>query len=216
MKLLVFFDLDSTLVKIEGLDWLAEYKGKDGEIKRLTKNAMEGLLPFKQALLKKLEIIKPTKTDFKILSQAYIKNLIPEAKETVQTLLNRNVGVFIITGSFIEAVEPLAKLLNIKKENIFTNKIFWDKNGNYAGIDLNNPLSSNGGKPKIVKKILKNFNPKPYSIFVGDSITDLETKKVVDVFVGVGGVVTRKKVKENADVFIYDLKEVLKVCGIMD
>ena len=38
--------------------------------------------------------------------------------------------------------------------------------------------------------------------FVGDSVTDLATQPVVTTFIGFGGVVTRKKVKEEAEFFI--------------
>ena len=39
-------------------------------------------------------------------------------------------------------------------------------------------------------------------LFVGDGITDLEAKDVVDLFVGFGGVARRKAVQENADAYI--------------
>ena len=211
MKLFVFFDLDSTLCRIEGLDYLARLKGKDGEVKELTKSAMGGSLPFRKALLKKLEIVKPSKSDLLALSKAYIKNLSPRAKETINKLQKMKAEIFIITGSFETAVFPLAKFLKIKKQNVFANRIFFDEKGNYAGVDLENPLSRNGGKPEIVKKILSKENPKPFSIFVGDSITDLETKDVVDLFVGYGGVVERKRVKKEAEVYVKNFEEIFKI-----
>ncbi len=207
-KLFVFFDLDSTLVKIEGLDWLAQYKGKDGKVKELTNKAMGGSFPFRKALLSKLEIIKPTKKEFEILSQAYLENITEGAKETIKRLKQKGAEVFIVTGSFYSAVYPLAGFLGIKKENVYANRIYFDEKGNYKGIDLNNPLSANGGKPKIVKKLLEKENPKPFSVFIGDSTTDLETKEVVDLFIGFGGVVEREKVKKTAEVFIKDLLEI--------
>ena len=48
--------------------------------------------------------------------------------------------------------------------------------------------------------------------FVGDGVTDLETKPVVDLFIGFGGVAVRPKVKENAGVYVEDkdLRAVLR------
>jgi phosphoserine phosphatase len=45
---------------------------------------------------------------------------------------------------------------------------------------------------------------------VGDGVTDLETKPVVDLFIGFGGVHVRPRVKENAPVFVTDFASVLK------
>jgi phosphoserine phosphatase len=45
------------------------------------------------------------------------------------------------------------------------------------------------------------------AIFIGDGVSDLETKPAVDLFVGFGGVHTRVRVRENADVFIADLRD---------
>ena len=41
-------------------------------------------------------------------------------------------------------------------------------------------------------------------LFVGDGVTDLEAKEVVDLFVGFGGVKIREVVKNEADLFIED------------
>lgn len=211
MKYFVFFDLDSTICKIEGLDYLAESKGKNHHIKEITEKAMNGQLPFRTALLEKLKLIRPSKKDFSFLSQAYLANISPGIKETIQFLKKKGAVIFIITGSFYPAVLPLAEVLGIKEENLFANKIFFDEDGNFKDIDLDNPLSRNGGKLEIVKKILSPYNPKPYSIFIGDSVTDLETKEIVNLFIGYGGVKLREKVKKESDFFVKDLKEIVKL-----
>jgi phosphoserine phosphatase len=38
--------------------------------------------------------------------------------------------------------------------------------------------------------------------FVGDGVSDLEAKPAVDLFIGFGGVHTRPRVRENAEVFL--------------
>ena len=38
--------------------------------------------------------------------------------------------------------------------------------------------------------------------FVGDGATDLETKSVVETFIGFGGVNQRETVRQNADIYI--------------
>ena len=45
----IVFDLDSTLVSIEGLDWLANRVGKLNVLSKLTKLSMEGEIDFQEA-----------------------------------------------------------------------------------------------------------------------------------------------------------------------
>lgn len=44
---------------------------------------------------------------------------------------------------------------------------------------------------------------------VGDGVTDLEARPPAAFFIGYGGVVTREKVRSNADLFITDWSELL-------
>jgi phosphoserine phosphatase len=57
---IVCFDVDSTVIKEEGIDELAEFCGKGLEVSNLTKEAMGGSMTFQEALRRRLEIIKPT------------------------------------------------------------------------------------------------------------------------------------------------------------
>lgn len=56
----IVFDLDSTLVKIEGLDWLAKHKNKGREVSILTKKSMEGKIDFHESMIKKMKLISPS------------------------------------------------------------------------------------------------------------------------------------------------------------
>ena len=51
----VFFDLDSTLSKIEGLDWIAEKKGVGERMKEITRKAMNGEMDIPSALKEKMK-----------------------------------------------------------------------------------------------------------------------------------------------------------------
>lgn len=56
----VCFDVDSTVIREEGIDELARYCGKGEEVARLTKEAMKGSMTFQEALRLRLNIIRPT------------------------------------------------------------------------------------------------------------------------------------------------------------
>src|SRR5207253_9437545 len=55
---LIFFDVDSTLVTIEGIDVLA---GGNPEVAKLTEAAMNGEVPLDQVSARRLEMIRPTR-----------------------------------------------------------------------------------------------------------------------------------------------------------
>jgi phosphoserine phosphatase len=72
--------------------------------------------------------------------------------------------------------------------------------GTYADFDRRSLLARAGGKELVVRAILSRSKGK--SAFIGDGVTDLETKPVVDLFIGFGGVQERERVRENAGVYV--------------
>lgn len=205
----IIFDLDSTLVTIEGLDFLAEHKGVGEEVVELLTNiAMEGIIPMNTAMRIKLALIKPSKKDFLHLGQEYIRHLVKGAKEVINTLLLRGHRIYIVTGNFTPSAKVVARHLGIHKNRVFANHILFEKSGDYKGFDHDQPLANNGGKAKVIKGIGKKLTS---PIMIGDGITDLETTTVVDKFIGFGGVVHRPAVEKRAKIYVKDpdLKAIL-------
>lgn len=61
----VCFDVDSTVIREEGIDELAEFCGKGEEVSNLTKEAMGGAMTFQEALRRRLDIIKPSQSQIR-------------------------------------------------------------------------------------------------------------------------------------------------------
>ena len=63
--------MDSTIIKEESLDEIAEDAGIGNEIKKITKKAMRGELDFKDALLKRIKLLNnyPLENIFTVKSQ---------------------------------------------------------------------------------------------------------------------------------------------------
>ena len=80
---IVFFDVDSTLVTIEGIDVLA---GGNREIAKLTDAAMNGEIPLDQVYAKRLEMIRPTRAQVDALAQTYVSSITTGAKEMLAEL----------------------------------------------------------------------------------------------------------------------------------
>jgi phosphoserine phosphatase len=198
-----FFDVDSTLVTIEGIDVLAE---GNPEIARLTAAAMNGEIPLDQVYAKRLEMIRPSKKRVEQLGATYVRSLVDGAKETIATLQDNGVIVHLVTAGIEQAIRPLADALNVR--NVHAVKLTFDADGNYADFDRRSFLTRSGGKELVVRDIRARSHGK--AAFIGDGISDLEAKAAVDLFIGFGGVVVRPRVKENADLYVTHLRDVLQ------
>lgn len=207
----VVFDVDSTLVTIEGLDWLADYKGVSERVKVFTKKSMEGEIDFNTAMRQKMGVIAPSYMELELLGRVYCEHIVAGAEEVVSMFQAKGVEVWILTGNFQPAVGVLAKKLGIPQNRVICNQVFFGSEGEYLGFDAESDLAHNSGKAKKIQTIA-DYEGKRIA-FVGDGITDLEVKDYVSLFVGFGGVVQRDIVKKNADCYISEpsLKPLLEI-----
>lgn len=193
----VFFDVDSTLVTIEGIDVLGDGKP---EIVRLTEAAMNGEIPLDQVYARRLDLIRPARAQVEALGAQYIASMVDGAEETMAALREAGTDVHLVTAGLAQAIAPLAEKLGIAPRAVHAVALEFDAHGNYAGFDRRSLLARSGGKELVVRSVLA--RSKGRSAFVGDGVTDLETKPAVDLFIGFGGVHVRPKVKENAEVYV--------------
>lgn len=197
---IILFDLDSTLVKIEGLDWLAAQKGVESKIKDITLRAMNGEIPMALAMKAKMQVLRPSYNDLLMLGDAYCNNLVEDIESVVKALQILGKQVWIITGNFSPAVDIVAKKLSIDPQYVICNKVFLNKSGEYLDFDQKSLLSKNGGKRKIIRKIFPSSHKRV--VFIGDGYTDFEANDTVDMFLGYGGVVRRQNVEKNCEFYI--------------
>ena len=193
----VFFDVDSTLVTIEGIDVLAN---GNPEIVRLTDAAMNGEIPLDEVYARRLEIIRPTLADVLSLGQTYTRSLVDGVEETIATLKSSNVDVHLVTAGIAQAIAPLAEKLGIASRAVHAVPLQFDDAGNYVDFDRRSLLARPGGKELVVRAILTRAKGK--AAFVGDGVSDLEAKPAVDLFIGFGGVAIRERVRDEAQVFV--------------
>lgn len=76
----VCFDVDSTVIREEGIDELAKFCGKGQEVARLTKEAMKGSMTFQEALRLRLNIIRPSQKQIRDFLKAHPSTLSPGIK----------------------------------------------------------------------------------------------------------------------------------------
>ncbi|MND92811.1 D-3-phosphoglycerate dehydrogenase [compost metagenome] len=214
------FDFDSTLVRIETLEALADIAlsdapdaaAKKAEIAALTDQAMSGEVDFGTALRRRLALLG--------LNRGHVEALADRVLDEASASIRRNVDfferhaerVYILSGGFREVIAPLAARLGIAAEHVLCNDLIYDAEGRVTGVDDANPLSRDNGKPEVIKAL----NLTGPVVMVGDGWTDAEVKLAgaADRFYAFTEVVSRPKVIEVADATAASLDEVLFAEGV--
>ncbi|XP_065831336.1 phosphoserine phosphatase-like [Oscarella lobularis] len=204
----VCFDVDSTVCQDEGIDDLATFRGVGERVKEWTKKAMGGAMSFRVALTERLKIINLTRDELEEFLATHPPRLSPGIEELVALLRERGVDVYLVSGGFESLIAPMAKRLNIPKENIFANRLRFFFNGDFGGFDESRLTSDSGGKKFVVQSLKQKFGYKNL-VMIGDGATDMEAYPPADTFIGFGGNRIRQRVKEEAPWFVTSFQELI-------
>lgn len=205
----VVFDADSTLVAIEGVDWLGACRGFDvGRIVQdLTTRAMAGELPLEQVYAARLDAIRPTRSEVSLLSSAYMHAIEPGALLLLQQLRDAHVKLAIVSGGLRAALLPLANMLSIPEHDVHAVDLIFDDNDAYVSLAPSQPLSQQQGKPVVVRAL----NLPRRSVMIGDGSTDAAVRGVTDEFIAYTRVARREPVVASADAEARDFIELTKL-----
>lgn len=212
---IISFDCDSTLTSIEGVDELARLKGQLSQVADLTQRAMGGELALEEVFAQRLSLLRPSRADLHQVAQAYVKNLVPDAREVVSALVAAGCAVHIVSGGLLEAVRVLGRSLDLPASHVHAVPLEFDQlaghwwryrdqadRGNpdksYLAVPPS-PLARSHGKQTILRQLAAGETA---TMLVGDGVTDLEAHSAVRLFVGFGGVVARQAVERQAEVFV--------------
>ncbi len=214
------FDFDSTLVRIETLEALADIAlsdapdaaAKKAEIASLTDQAMTGQVDFGTALRRRLELLALNRRHVEALSDRILDEASASIRRNVDFFERHAERVYILSGGFREVIAPLAARLGIAADHVLANDLIYDAEGRATGVDDANPLSRDNGKPEVIKAL----NLTGPVVMVGDGWTDAEVKLAgaADRFYAFTEVVSRQKVIEVADATAASLDEVLFAEGV--
>lgn len=210
----VFFDCDSTLTTVEGIDVLAANAGLGERVKELTQAAMDGLIDLDEIYGERLEAINATRGDIRALRDVYKRNTVEDAAAVVNMLMELGHQVYIISGGLYEPVREFGVSLGVPSAHIRAVGVDYDElagewwRGREAGIDHKDryldyrkgALAVSDGKADIIRQLLGRLSGR--SLLVGDGTSDLRAARAVDLFIGYGGVVVRAAVERDAPVFM--------------
>lgn len=111
-KRLILLDVDSTLIEQEVIDLLAAKAGVQEAVKAITDRAMHGEIDFAQSLQTRVSLLAGLPVEVIAQVQREI-TLTPGARTLIRTLQRLGHSVAVVSGGFIEVIEPLLKELGI-------------------------------------------------------------------------------------------------------
>lgn len=113
VKRLVQLDVDSTFIQQEAIELLAAKAGVLEQVATITVSAMRGELDFEQSLRARVALLKGLPESVIGEVQREI-SLTDGAQELVTTLHDKGHSVSLVSGGFIDIIEPMIKTMSIK------------------------------------------------------------------------------------------------------
>lgn len=111
-KRIVLLDMDSTLIQQEVIDLLADKCGVGKEVAAITESAMRGELDFVASLTTRVKLLAGADADVIQSVKAGI-TLTPGARTLIRTLHKLGHKVGVVSGGFLDVIEPLLQELEI-------------------------------------------------------------------------------------------------------
>jgi phosphoserine phosphatase len=169
-KHLVVMDADSTLLQDEVIDLLAEECGCAAEVSEITELAMQGEIDFAEALRRRVALLEglPASVLDDVRSRL---RLTPGARTLLRTLQRLGYVPAVVSGGFVEVLEPL--MAELKVEHLAANRleIVNDKlTGRLAG-----EIVDRAGKANALRRFAEEVGvPLEQTVAVGDGANDID------------------------------------------
>ena len=166
---LVVFDMDSTLIRGEAINELANHAGTGQQVDKITEAAMNGEIDFRESFTRRVALLKGL--DEKVLAKvAETLTLTEGAERVIHTLKKLGYKICIISGGFDYFGESLQKKLNL--DYVFANGLEIE-NGKVTG-NVNGDIIDGLRKAEILKTIatVENISLQQ-TIAIGDGANDL-------------------------------------------
>jgi phosphoserine phosphatase len=170
VKRLVMLDMDSTLIVQEVIDLLAAKAGVAEEVSAITKKAMAGEMDFAQSLEARVSLLAGLNESMLSEVRGEI-NLTQGAEKLIQTLHLKGHKVGVVSGGFIDVIEPILKELKIDFYRANKLQIL---NGELTG-KLEGEIIDRAAKLKALVEFAKNEGVQmSQTVAIGDGANDLD------------------------------------------
>jgi phosphoserine phosphatase len=169
-KRLVMLDMDSTLIVQEVIDLLAAKAGVAEEVSAITQKAMAGEMDFAQSLQARVSLLAGLNESMLSEVRGEI-TLTQGAERLIQTLHSKGHKVGVVSGGFIDVIEPILKELKIDFYRANKLQIL---NGKLTG-KLEGEIIDRAAKLKALVEFAKNEGVQmSQTVAIGDGANDLD------------------------------------------
>ncbi len=167
---LICFDMDSTLIRTEVIDELADRAGVGEEVRRITESAMRGEIDFQESFTRRVALLKGL--DASVMKEIAENLPITEGVDRLMTVLKRSgYKTAILSGGFTYFGNYLKQKYNF--DYVYANDLEIGEDGKLTGRYLGDIVD--GRRKKELLRLLaqvENINI-AQTIAVGDGANDL-------------------------------------------
>ncbi|MBV9594037.1 MAG: phosphoserine phosphatase SerB [Actinobacteria bacterium] len=208
-KRLVVLDVDSTLIRHEGIDRLADRAGVGEQVADLTRRAMDGELDFESALRARVRLLAglPVTDVDEVRDQL---ELTAGAAVFVRTLRRLGFQVGVVSGGFTVFTDRFVDELGLDFAAANELEIV---DGRLSG-ELLGPIVDRAGKADALREFARRFSvPISQTVAIGDGANDIDMLEAAGLGIAFNG---KAALREAADaaVNVPFLDSVLFVLGI--
>ncbi|CAB4613350.1 unannotated protein [freshwater metagenome] len=169
-KRIVLLDMDSTLIREEVIDLLARKAGVEESVAAITQSAMRGELDFSQSLAARVQQLAGL-AESAIAEVAREITLTPGARTLIKTLHRLGHKVGVVSGGFLNVIEPLLQELQIDFYQANTLEI---QNGHLTGKTVG-PIIDRAAKADALREFAQRENVAlSQTVAIGDGANDLD------------------------------------------
>ena len=167
---LACFDMDSTLIKAEVIDLLAEHAGVEEQVSSITERAMQGELDFKQSFSERMKLLE--NSDASVMSGiAKSLPIMDGAERLFKNLKKHNIYTAILSGGFDYFAKHLQQKFEINSVLANTLEI---TSGRLSGRAITPIIDAEQKKNELIK-LTQERNLRPtMTMAVGDGANDIE------------------------------------------
>ena len=194
---LVVLDCDSTTIRDEVIELLADAAGTREVVAQITERAMRGELDFSESLAERVSTLAGTPDS--VFAQAYSRvRLSPGIRELIAAVHERGGRVGVVSGGFHEVLDPLAADLGL---DLWRANRLEVADGALTGRTVG-PIVDAAAKADALREWAAEAGiPLSATVAVGDGANDLKMMEIAGLSVAYNA---KPIVREQADVSIED------------
>ena len=208
-RMLVIFDVDSTLIEQEVIELLADCAGKRSEVEAVTERAMSGELDFTASLKARVRHLEGLPES--VIAETLAKCSVTQgAKKLIDAIHLVGGKVGAVSGGFSQLLEPLAKELELDFHRANTLEVI---DGVLTG-DVTSPIIDKPAKATALIEWAQSLElDLKYTVAIGDGANDLDMMAVAGLSIGFNA---KPRVRQAADVILDapDLSEAIGLLGL--